>query len=390
VYDPTEAAVTELLPRKVPGELRGEVADCRLTVMQVTWSLVAGGAEMYALKIASGLDRRHYRTAMCGLDQGGALEEEIRRLGIGQFIMHRKPGIELGLMWRMFRLFRTMKVDVAHTHHFNQLFYSALAAKLTGAKIIHTEHSIEAYKKRRLRIALRLLSLLCDQVIAIGSDGERVLREQVGIPARKLRVIRAGVDIKAFNESKDEARRALDLGPEHRVAAIVARLYPEKNHKLLLEAFAEVVKKLPQARLLIAGDGIEREAIAREIGRLGLHQQVRMLGVRRDVAGILAASDVFVLCSDREGLPIAVLEAMAAARPVVATAVGDLPLVVKDGDNGLLVPPNDPAALAKALLSMLMNDARALAMGLQGRRMVAENYALEGMIREHASLYGSR
>lgn len=375
---------------KLPGEVRQPETDRRLTVMQVTWSLVAGGAEMYALKIASGLNKRRFRTAMCGIDQGGALEPEIRRLGIPQFIMHRKPGIEWRLLGRLFRLFRSNNVDVVHTHHFNQLFYSALPAKLLGAKIIHTEHSIETYKKRRFRIALRLLSLLCDKVIAIGSEGEQVLRDQVGIPARKLTVIRAGVDVKAFNDSPADARQALDLKPEHRVASIVARLYPEKNHRLLLEAFAQVVARLPHARLLIAGDGTERQSIEQDIARLQLDQHVRLLGVRRDVARILAASDLFVLCSDREGLPIAVLEAMAAARPVVATAVGDLPLVVKDQINGLLVPPKNSAALAQALLTIFTDDPRARAMGRKGRRMVEENYAMDGMIRQHASLYASR
>lgn len=361
----------------------------RRTVMYVTWSLVAGGSEMYAFTIASNLNSNKYRAAMCAIDQGGALEGEIRRLGIPYTLMNRRPGIELGLMRRLYRLFRQNRVDVIHTHHFNQLFYSVAAAKLLGIRIIHTEHSIEVYKRRRYRIALRFLSLFCDKVTAIGSDGARVLQERVGIPARKLQIIRAGVNVAKFDESRSRAKHLLGLKEQDRVASIVARLFPEKNHRLLLAAFAEVVRKVPNARLLIVGDGTEKDDIRAEIARLGLGEQVQMLGVRRDVATILAASDLFVLSSDREGLPIAVLEAMAAARPVVATAVGDLPSIVRDGETGRLVPSLDPQALAAALADVLSNPDQAAAMGETGRRLVEEHYGVKKMIAEHEALYSS-
>lgn len=360
-------------------------------VMQVTWSLVAGGAEMYALTIASGLDAQGFRSLLCALDKGGALEPEIRQRGLPCFIMHRRdPGIDLKLMWRMYRLFRRHQVDVVQTHHFNQLFYSVLGARLAGARVIHTEHSIEAYKRRRLRMVLKLLALFCDKVIAIGDDGARVLLEQVGIPERKLEIIRIGVDPQSFVAPGNEARRALGLDEDDRVAVIIARLYPEKNHRLLLAAFADVAARLGKARLLIAGDGIEREAIEAEIHRLGLADRVRMLGVRRDVARILAAADVFVLSSDREGLPIAVLEAMAAAKPVIATAVGDLPSVVGDGVTGRIVAPGDRAALAEAMIELLDDRARAAEMGAKAAQAARERYSVGAMLGKYLKLFDRR
>src|SRR4028118_986802 len=135
--------------------IRRHAVTQRRAVMQVTWSLVAGGAEMYALTIASHLDARKYKGMLCAVDQGGALEAEIQQLGIPYFVMNRRPGIELGLMWRLYKLFRQQRVAVLHTHHFNQLFYSLLGAKLVGARIIHTEHSTETYARQRLRTAIR-------------------------------------------------------------------------------------------------------------------------------------------------------------------------------------------------------------------------------------------
>jgi glycosyltransferase involved in cell wall biosynthesis len=359
----------------------------RRTVVHVTWGLVAGGAEMYALTLASNLDDKKFRSVMCAVDTGGALEGEIKRLDIPYSVMNRRQGIELGLMWRLYKLFRKHRARVVHTHHFNQLFYSFIGAKLAGAKIIHTEHSIEAYKRKRLCVALRALSIFCSRVIAIGGDGARVLRERVGIPERKLEIIRAGVDTSRFTGPRSEARAALGLAEPDRVVAIVARLYPEKNHRLLVEAFAEVSRRVESARLLIAGDGVEEDAIRREVERLNLTGSVKMLGVRRDVARILAASDVFALSSDREGLPIAVLEAMAAGKPVVATSVGDLPLVVRDGVTGRVVPPRDRGALAEALIEMLLDHDRAVEMGATGRRLVEEEFGLRSMIARYEKLY---
>jgi glycosyltransferase involved in cell wall biosynthesis len=127
--------------------------------------------------------------------------------------------------------------------------------------------------------------------------------------------------------------------------------------------------------------------VAKEVERLDLGERVQLLGVRRDVNQLLAASDLFVLSSDREGLPIAVLEAMAAARPVVATAVGDLPMVVQDGVTGRLVPARDRAALAAALLEVLSDEQSASRMGAAGREAVGEQYAVRHMVSRHEALY---
>ncbi|PYP88345.1 MAG: hypothetical protein DMF61_07065 [Blastocatellia bacterium AA13] len=360
------------------------------TVMQVTWSLVAGGAEMYALKIASGLNSHRYCSVLCAIDQGGALEPEIRSLGIPYYIMNRKPGVQVSLIWRMYKLFRHESVDVVHTHHFNQLFYSALGARLAGSRLIHTEHSVEYLKSRRLRIALRILSLFCHRVLAIGDDGARALKSEVGLPASKVGIIPAGVDTTSFNEDKEAARLSLGLEQSDHVALIVARLYPEKNHRLLLNAFIKVVEALPRAKLIIAGEGTERAALEAEIVKLGLSSSVLMLGVRRDIARLLAAADLFVLSSDREGLPIAVLEAMAAGRPVIATAVGDLSRVVIEGETGLLVPPEDARTLSSAIIDLFKSPARMEGMGVLGRRLVAQRFSIRSMIEKHESLYDGR
>jgi glycosyltransferase involved in cell wall biosynthesis len=380
---PAEASPT-------PGTRRaGGAAPRRLRVMQLTWSLVVGGAEVYALTIASNLDPASYEAFMCGVDQGGALETEVRRRGVPYFIMGRRPGIDFALPWRLYRLFRRTRIDVVQTHNFNQLFYGGLAARLAGARLIHTEHSFELYERRLLRAALRVLSLLCEKVVAIGDGGARVLSGSLGIPARKVEVIRAGVGLTPFEGSKEEARRALGLDPRDRVATVVARLYPEKNHRLLFEAFAEVARRVGRARLLVVGEGTEREGLRSEIARPGLADSVWMLGERHDVARILAATDVFVLSSNSEGLPVAVLEAMAASRPVVATAVGELPALLRRARAGRLVPPRDAPALAAALAELLADPALAERMG-QAARRAARPFNLRAMMSRYEKIFSQR
>ncbi len=356
-----------------------------LRVMQVTWSLVAGGAEIYALTIASRLDKTRFVALMCAMDQGGAIEPEVKKCGLPYFIMKRRPGIDWRLFGRLHRLFRRQKIDVLQTHHFNQLFYSAPGAKLLGIRIFHTEHDVELAKKPRLRLALKILSLFCDKMIAIGDETAQMYRD-LGIPDEKIEIVRAGVELSSFDESQAAARHELNLEATHRVAIIVARLFPEKNHRLLLDAFAQAAKDQPDFRLLIAGEGTQAEAIRAQIAALKLTSQVQMLGVRRDVPRLLAASDVFVLSSDREGLPIAVLEAMAAARPVVATAVGNVPDVVCDGETGRLVPPGDEKALAEALKDLLGDKARAENLGIAAREAVRV-YDVSYMIERYEKLF---
>jgi glycosyltransferase involved in cell wall biosynthesis len=360
-------------------------------VMQITWSLVAGGSEVYAWNIASNMDAHKYSCGLCALDQGGALEEEIKAQGIPYFVMNRRPGIDLRLVWRLYRLFRKTRIQVIQTHHFNQLFYSFIGAKLVGARIIHTEHDTASYSRPRLRLALRLMSFFCHRVVAISDEVGAMLRDEIGISAGKIEIVRAGINLAVFNaddqNARAEARRVLRLDEKDQVVVIVARLFPEKNHLLLLGAFADVARSLSRARLLIVGEGVERKAIEEEIVRLGLGERVRVLGVRRDVPGILAASDVFVLASDREGLPIAALEAMAAGKPVVATAVGDLASIIQDGVTGYLVPRGDADALAAALTRVLDKQTTS-DMGTNARR-VASHYGLPSMLNRYEILYSN-
>jgi sugar transferase (PEP-CTERM/EpsH1 system associated) len=370
------------MPAPSPASPPGEGA----TLVQITWSLTAGGMEMYALRLAAHLTASRFESVICPLDKGGALEVDLVRLGIRHHVMNRRPGIDIPLMVRLYRLFKALRADIVHTHHFNGLFHAAVAARLAGARVVHTEHSTEDFDRPHIRTALRLLSALCDRVVAISPGIHRALCEDVGVPASKVETVLTGIDLDAFDEPRDAARQAMGMAPADRVAVVVARLYPEKNHALLLDAFADVAARMPQARLLVVGGGSEEAAIGAAIDRLGLGAVVRLLGVRLDVARILAAADVFVLASLREGLPIAVLEAMAAGLPVIATSVGDVPLLVQDGETGMLVPSSDRESLARRLEELLSDPRHASRLGANAKR-AAGRFSLRAMVSRYEGLY---
>jgi glycosyltransferase involved in cell wall biosynthesis len=357
----------------------------RGVVVQVAWSLSAGGSERYATSLAMGLKRHGYRPVVLAFAVGGAFESALQSESIDFKVLQSGAGISVKQMWRLYQEFRKAGPRVIHTHHFAPLLHSLPGAILSGGRLIHTEHGLSAYKTSRYRFALRVMSWFCDAIVVVGDDAARFMSEKVGVSRRKLRVIPGGVDLSPCAVSRRVARSMLGLFPDELVAVTVARLSPEKNHSLLLRAFARVQKKL-NSRLLLVGDGPERSAIETEIARLSLQKSVTLLGVRSDIPEILAASDVFLLSSTREALPLAVLEAMAAGLPVVATNVGDLPMIVKEGVTGLLVNPDDERAFANALFELLSDANRAKELGSRGRKL-AEGFSVEAMVRAYESLY---
>lgn len=363
---------------------RSETRD-RGVVIQVGWSLSAGGSERYATNLALGLKRDGYQPTVVAFAGGGAFESTLRNEGIGFTVLESAKRISVKKMWRLYQEFRRARPLVVHTHHFAPLLHSLLGAIASGGRLIHTEHGLSIYKASRYRLALRVMSWFCDAVVVVGNDAASFMSEKVGISKRKLRVIPGGVNLSPCAISRGEARRMLGLAPDERVAVIVARLSSEKNHSMLLRAFAQVHDKL-KSRLLIVGDGPQRGAIETEITALGLQEAVTLLGVRTDIPEILAASNVFLLSSSREALPMAVLEAMAAALPVVATNVGDLSMIVKEGMTGMLANSDDECEFANAIFRLLSDTSRATEFGSRGRK-VAEGFSVAAMVSAYESLY---
>ena len=287
------------------------------------------------------------------------------------------------------RWVRARGAHLLHGHGLRLLPLFTAASLASGLPLIVTLHNLVPELSPAASAALRTLFLCPRFVVSVSAAVARSARSLV--PAARLRVVANGTDLARFSAevlpAREAARKLLDLSPEARIALCIARLSPEKDVANFLEAAALVAPRLPEARFIIAGDGDLLPTLRWQSRLLGLNGRADFLGRRDDIPALLAASDLLCLPSREEGLSLALLEAMAAGLPVVATRVGGSPEAIVEGETGLLVPPRDPAALAAVLEAVLGNPQWAATMGRAGRVRAAECFSLEQMLRETAALY---
>ncbi len=323
---------------------------------------------------------------VAALEHDGPLRQVLEAGQVATFLIDKKPTERFSPMLRLWRAMRQFKPDVVHTHHLYELFCAWPGALLSRTRIVHTEHEFFSLMSSKACFRLRQLSRFCSAVTGVNEETSAFLRDKVGIPAHKVHTVVNGIDLARFQQA-DLDRKALGLSEDDLVAGIVARLHPVKDHPMLLNAFRLVVDQESRAKLLIIGDGAERDKLEQQVVQLGLGEQVRFLGSRSDVPDILQCLDVFVLSSKEEGLPLCILEAMASGLPVVATNVGGIPTVVRPDENGMLVDPEDSRAMANALLSLFNDKKQRVRLGMNGRRLVEQRYNLKKSIAAYHSLY---
>ncbi len=325
----------------------------RPTVCQLLHSLKVGGAEVLAARLARQL-RGAYRFVFACLDELGTLGEELQSEGFPVEVLGRRPGLDWRCAWRLNRLLRRERVGLLHAHQYTPFFYTAIGRLLSRRPpVLFTEHGRHQpdYPRRKRMLANRLLLGRRDRVVGVGEAVRQALITNEGFPPERVGVIYNGVDLSAVREGGDRqaARREMGARGEEFLILQVARLDYLKDHATALRALAAVVPRLSDARLVLVGEGPEEGAIRETVARLGLGAHVRLLGLRKDVPRLLPGADLFLLTRVSEGIPLTVIEAMAAGLPVVSTRVGGVPEVVEEGRTGLLAPSGDDAGLAEAV-----------------------------------------
>lgn len=359
--------------------------------MYVNYSLGMGGIETLILELCRRLDPERYAPSVCVFQKDGRLRGEFEALGIPVYTIEKGRGTDWSIPLKLARLARQKGVDILHTHNSCAWFYGGIAAWLSRLPLIHTEHTSPDHNFERWWKIERFLSRFTVGITTVAASVARFMIDQEHIAPEKIDVIYNGIEPGVYEIQLDRNWKRKELGLERADLAVgmVARFFPEKDHRCLLEAFTQVVKRIPHARLLIAGDGPLREKLVRYREELGLSDRVFFLGNRRDIPELLQALDLFVLSSYKEGLPIVLLEAMAAGRAVVATEVDGNPELVLHNRTGLVVPPKNPWALAEAICELLLDPERARRMGEEGKRRVGEKFSFIPMISAYESLYKS-
>jgi len=365
-------------------------------MMRVLYVITAaewGGAPLHVLQLMEYMVKKGHEVGLVAAPEP-RLMEGAKALGVKifpnpHFVRPIRPWKDFRALWPVFRAVRRFDPDVVHAHSTKAGYAARFACMFLRKRVIFTAHGWaftegrSMWKRQLLALAERLAAEATARIICVSEhDRNLALRWKVARP-EQLVVIRNGIDPQPFLEADGASLRREQGLEKATVLTFVGRLAPPKDLLTLLEA----LKKLPEAVLLLIGDGELRPQVERSIRELGLVDRARLLGQRSDIPRILAASDMFVLSSRWEGLPYTIIEAMMAGLPVVATRVGGVSELVEDGVTGFLVPPKDPDALAEALQKLIAAPELRRRMGQAGREKALKEFTLDRMLRETERVY---
>lgn len=357
-------------------------------VLYLSHAFAVGGAEEMVLNLVRHLPSQYQPTVAC-IYEAGPIGLEIERTGVPFKVLGLKPGLLRPFdVMRLRDFLYECQPDIVHTFLLTGSLYGRFAAMMARVPVvIGTEVNVYERKRTLHALAERWLMRDTDAVVASAESVRDFYIQQVKADPSKVEVIYNAVDWAQLQTTvdRDELRASVGLPAGAPLLTIIARLTEQKGHRILLDALAR--PDLAQAHLLVVGDGPLRAALERQALGLGLSARVRFVGARRDLGNILGATDVFVMPSFWEGLPLAMVLAMGAGLPVVATRVAGIPEVVHDGVTGLLVPPGDSSALGAALSRVVNDDPTRVLLGQAARAFVRPRFGVDGYVNAITGLY---
>jgi glycosyltransferase involved in cell wall biosynthesis len=349
----------------------------RIKIAHVCWQLDLGGLERLLLDFAGHVNARDFDLQFICLNGGGAIAKQLELMGSKVSWLPAASGPRLHMVARLSEIFSESRVQIVHTHNNGPLIHAAPAARLVGAKVVHTRHGQGMGTSRPQQVLVRAASHLIDRFVCVSADSARIATRE-GLCPQRISVIRNGVDLGQFEYHGPNRE-----GP----VVVVARLTPEKDISSLIRATALVVRDHPQMRLRIAGDGPARVELQNLVDELNMRQHIEFVGVVKNVSRLLQSASLFVLPSLSEGLSLSILEAMATGLPVIAMRVGGNPEVIIEDRTGLLVSPGDAFELAEAISRLLGDPVRARCLGAAGRKHVECHFDVRQMIDRYEGFY---
>ncbi len=364
-----------------------------ISVLHLITELNMGGAQQALFRLLAGMDRQQYQPIVVCLYNGrGEVAQQIRQLDIPVIDLEMQPKWRLDAVWRLYRLIQEEKPVILHVWMFHANILGRIVGRLNRVPIVIISRRTQNLDGVGREWMNRKLSGWSDATITVSECVRQVEIAQARTDPAKVITVHNGIEVDRYRQIdasvRDRIRRELKTPNEALVIASVGRLHPVKGFANLLTAVQSVRARFPDVFLWLVGDGELRIRLEAQARQLGLDDVVVFTGTRLDVPEILTAVDIFTLASHVEGMPNAILEAMAAGLPVVATQVGGVPEIVVDGQTGLLVPPADNTALAQALLKLLEDVSLRQRFGLTGRQRVREQFDITVTRQKTVDLYG--
>jgi len=345
-----------------------------------------GGAERLIVALLTHLPSDRYEVSLCTTrPHRGALLERVRAAGVNHIGLDRRTRLNVLAWRRLVKFLRSERIDVLHAHMFGSNFWGTLLGRACGVPVVIAHEHAWAYEGQPYRRFLDGYFIGRLATVFLTAANKNAIVEWEHVPARKVRLI-SNPYIPRPSSSDGDLRADLGLQPNTPVVGTVARLRPQKALDVLIDAFAILTKSLPEARLVIAGEGPCRIPLERQVDGLGLRDRVHFLGTREDIDVLLRGFDVAAMSSRFEGAPLFGLECMAHGTPLVATAVGGLLDTFKNGKTAVLVPSGDAPALAGALENLLKQPDRRHALAEAARKEIGK-YSIERVITDYATLY---
>ena len=361
-------------------------------VLHMIGGLTQGGAERNLYYLAPWMAQSKLRYVICCLLRRGEFADEVERLGVPVFDLAYRRHLAPLAIFRLARFLRRRKVKIVHTHLFECGVVGRLAAWAAGVPIIIThEHGKTLWKKWYHRLFERIAIRWTDLRIAVSGDIRYLRIKREGTQPSKIVLVGNAVDPARFEVSAEARRqKRIELGLDGSlVIGAVGRLVEAKAYDFLLEIARDVSSTLPDARFILVGEGHLAQSLEKMRDDLGLKDKVILLGGRRDIPEVLAAMDIYVITSRREGLPLSLIEAMMAGKPIVSTRAGGIPEAVADGQDAVLVDPDDRDAFVSALLSLAADPARMRALSASAKAKAVATYSARSILETLERIYAS-
>jgi len=365
----------------------------RRRVLNVIYSLYRGGAERVIETHLLGADRRRFEYLVCSLTGGGEMIDRMSNAGARVFLLGKRYRGDITTITKLAGLIRREKVDLLHLHNSPGVFWGTLGQIMSasGVPIVHTEHN--PYMPGDLPAPYRWLypafMKRASRVICVSERVRQSFAESFPALASAFVEIPNGIRLQDYDAPhiRAECRAQFKLLPGVKLIGTVGRLAPVKNHKLLIEALFLVRQTIGDVHLAIIGEGEMRDSLAAYAADLGVSEYVSLVKETRKIDYFYGAIDIFCLSSDSEGMPLTLLEALAAGVPVISTDVGGISEIIEDGKTGYLVPKGSAKYLATRIVELLQNPAKAAELASNGRAMVHERFPADKMIRATEAIY---
>ncbi len=360
-------------------------------VLHVTFNMAIGGTEQVIRQLITSTSGDEVQHAIACIDgYVGEIGKSLEEQGVTVYPVQRQPGFDRALVHSIHNIVRDGQFDIVHGHQYTPYLYAWLAARTTPARVVFTEHGRFHPDRYRYKAMLinPLISLMTPAVIAISRATARALSRYEFIPARKIRVIYNGIaGLHREPQEMARIRSDLDIPDKALVVGTVSRLDPVKNQTMMIRAFQRFREQMPDAILLMVGDGPERDLLEKLVADCGLADWVRFTGFIEQPQQYLALMDIFLLSSFTEGTSMTLLEAMSLGIPCVATRVGGNPEIVVDGETGFLVDSDDAEGFSGAMIRLAKEQETRKRFSDAGVRRFREHFSVNRMADEYLSVY---